>query len=99
MNNNERRLFPRMQALCPVLYRLGKKNGWKVAKMYNLSATGVQFLCADKPVQSTVVSIHVKPGSKKNIPELIAKGEVLRIEELAEDQFLLSCKLTEVASG
>jgi hypothetical protein len=99
MNDTEKRLFPRIQAMCPVLYRLGEDKSWKVARMYNFSATGIQFQCADEPALSTSVSIHVKPGSKKNIPELIAKGSVIRIDKLSEQEFLLSCQLTKVSSS
>ena len=98
MSDIERRLFPRMQVTCPVLYHLDKTKGWKVAKMVNLSATGIQFVCTDEPSLNTYLSIHVKPGSKKNIPELIAKGLVTRIEKVTDEEYLLACKLTDVSS-
>jgi len=95
-NNNEKRLFPRMQANCPVLFRLGKEKSWKVAKISNLSATGIQFVSTENPPISTNISIHIKPGSKKTIPEIIASGMVVRAEVLDDDTYAISCRLTEV---
>jgi len=95
--DTEKRIFPRLEARCPVLYQLDKAKSWKVGKMQNLSATGLQLICNETIPAFTTVHIHVKPGTKKNIPEIKATGEVVRSEN-TDDGYIISCKLTEVAS-
>jgi hypothetical protein len=98
MNNKDKRVFPRMQLNCPVLYRQAGEKTWNVGKMQNLSATGIQFICKDDLQPSTAIHIQVKAGSKKTIPQIIASGKVVRSEPLDEGQYVLSCNLTQVSN-
>ncbi len=88
-----------MHASCPVLYRIGKEKSWKVAKMVDMSATGIQFISSENPEISSSICIHVKPGSKKMIPEIIASGVVVRSENMGDDSYAVSCRLTEVSTN
>ncbi len=67
--------------------------------MQNLSATGIQFICTISLPESTAISIQVKPGSKKSIPEITASGTVIRTETLEDGSYRLSCSLTKVANN
>ena len=98
MNKKDKRVFPRMDLNCPVLYRQAGEKNWKVGKMQNLSATGIQFISTDDLQASTPIRIQVKPGSKKSIPEIIASGKVVRSEPLDDDNYVLSCSLTQVSN-
>ena len=95
---SEKRIFPRLEARCPVLYQIDKQKSWKVGKMQNLSATGLQLLCNKAIPADTIIHIHVKPGTQKNIPEIKATGEVVRSEYI-DDSYIISCKLTVVCSN
>ena len=94
----DKRIFPRLKARCPVLYQIDQQKSWKVGKMQNLSATGLQLICNESIQTDTIVHIHVKPGTQKSIPEIRAVGEVVRTET-AEEGYIISCKLTEVSSN
>ena len=96
---NNKRTFPRLDAQCPVLYQLDNSNNRKVAKMQNLSATGIQMVADEAIASSALIKIQVKPGSKKTIPGIKATGKVVRCEPLDDGKYLISCLLTDVSSG
>jgi len=98
MNNNDKRTFPRSDMQCPVLYRHDENKPWKVGKMQNLSATGMCLITTDNPESAKKIFIHVKPGSQKIIPEIIASGDIIRIENI-NDEYVLACNLTNVSRG
>ena len=99
MDNNEKRIFPRSNSQCPVLYRFDEKSPWRIGKMQNLSATGISFITPDDPLNERRIYIHIKPGSQKTIPELIASGEIVRTNDTNNNEFILSCKLTDISRG
>ena len=98
MNDNEKRIFPRSDLQCPVLYRYSNKSSWKVGKMQNFSATGMKLITSENPLTEKKIYIHVKPGSQKTIPEITASGKITRIDNI-DDEFILSCTLTNVTRG
>ena len=98
MKNNDKRVFPRMDLACPVLYRLGNEKPWKVGKMRNLSATGIQIVAAENPAPATPIYIQIKPGSKKSIPAISASGKVVRSEPLEDGIYAFSCSLTDISN-
>jgi hypothetical protein len=98
MNKKDKRVFPRMQLTCPVLYRQAGEKTWNVGKMQNLSATGIQFISMDDLQPSSPIHIQVKAGSKKSIPEITASGKVVRSEPLDGDGYVISCSLTQVSN-
>jgi len=98
MSDTEKRIFPRSDMQCPVLYHYGDNQTWKVGKMLNFSATGMLLLINEEPGEENIINIHVKPGSKKVIPEITATGEIIRVDK-THDEFILACRLTNVARG
>lgn len=92
---NEKRIFPRSDMQCPILYRYSDKKAWKVGKMLNLSATGMQLITNEDPEKKKTIHLHVKPGSQKVIPEITATGEIIRINDVG-DKFILACRLTNM---
>lgn len=96
MSDNEQRIFPRSDMQCPVLYRYDNNKPWKVGKMLNFSATGMLLVITEDPEEANNISIHVKPGSQKAIPEITATGKIIRVDK-TNDEFVLACRLTNVA--
>jgi len=95
----EKRTFPRIDAQCPVLYRTDETSPWKVARMENVSATGIRLIVEELLPVSTELYIHIKPGSKKSIPEIKAKGVITRTDTANESDYVISCNLKEVSPG
>jgi hypothetical protein len=94
--NSEKRLFPRMDAECAVLYTIGTSTNWKVGILSNMSATGLQMRCPERLLKNIGISILLKPGDNKLIPEIEGKGKVTRCDQIDEHEFEISCKLTEI---
>lgn len=88
--------FPRITVTCPVLYRLSSSKRWQVARLVDFSATGICMVCEDNLPMDTEVSIQIKPGSQKTVPELSASGVVVRSVTTDEQRFEISCKITKV---
>jgi len=93
---SEKRLFPRMEAECAVLYTVGTSKNWKVGILTNMSATGLRMRCPERLLKNIGISVMLKPGDNKLIPEIEGKGKVTRCEQLDEYEFEISCKLTEI---
>ena len=92
----ERRAFPRIQVNCPVLYQLKPKSRWIVARLEEYSATGISMVCDENLPDGTEIALQIKPGSIKTIPQLSAKGEVVRCTINKENRFKVSCKILKV---
>jgi len=93
---SERRAFPRIEASCPVLYRLGAAERWQVAKMEEYSAVGMRIACDENLPKGTFIAIQVKPGSVKTIPQLSLEGEVVHSDLNDEERFVVSVKILKV---
>jgi hypothetical protein len=93
---SEKRIFPRLETECPVLYAVGNSNKWQVGILINFSATGLLMKCKERLLKNINISILFKPGQNRLVPEVSAKGKVIRCNQMAEDDFEVSCKLTEV---
>jgi hypothetical protein len=94
----EKRIFPRITTECPVLYAVGNSSKWQVGILVNLSATGLMMKCKERLLKNINISIMLKPGQNKLIPEISAKGKVIRCNPISEEEYEVSCKLTEVKS-
>ena len=92
----EKRVFPRLETECPVLYAIGNSNKWQVGILVNFSATGLLMRCKEQLLKNINISIIFKPGQNRLVPEIAAKGKIIRCDEIGEDEFEVSCKLTEV---
>jgi len=92
----EKRVFPRMETECPVLYAVGNSKKWQVGILVNFSATGLLMKCKESLLKNINISILLKPGQNRLVPEIAAKGKIIRCVQVGEDEFEISCKLTEV---
>ncbi|WP_455212029.1 PilZ domain-containing protein [Kaarinaea lacus] len=95
-NESEKRIFPRMETECPVLYAVGNSKKWQVGILVNYSATGLLMKCKERLLKNINISILFKPGQNRLVPEVAAKGKVIRCNQIGEDEFEVSCKLTEI---
>lgn len=92
----EQRMFPRIPAQCPVLYRAAESKYWYEGKLVNFSATGVRIECDEMLLPGTPVFIEIRPGDDKVIPAVTGKGTVVRCEANAHLRYEVSCRLTKV---
>ena len=95
-NFAERRAFPRIEATCPVLYRLESNDRWQVAKMVEYSATGIRIACDENLPEGVKIAIQIKPGSVKTIPQLSVEGEVVHSDLDKKEHFNVSVKILKV---
>ena len=95
-DHHEKRVFPRLEAECAVLYAIGNSEDWKVGIMSNMSATGLSMKCPEQLLKNISISIVVKPGDNKMIPNIEAKGKVTRCTQVDEHEYEVSCKLIEI---
>jgi hypothetical protein len=95
-NKVEKRAFPRMKVQCPVLYLVKSQKRWQVAKLEDFAATGIRMVCDENLPINTEVSIQIKPGSLKTVPEFSAEACVVRCEENPDQRFAVSCKVIRV---
>lgn len=92
----EKRVFPRMQSECTVLYSIGTSKRWSNATMQDISATGIGIVCDEQLLRNISISVITKPGSNKVIPEITATGKVARCVSLGDNKFFIGCKLTKI---
>lgn len=96
--NKDKRLFPRIDTECPVLYSVGSSKKWQVAILCNMSAAGMLMRTKEQMVDDISVSVMTKPGTNRLVPEIACKGIVTRCVKKGDEHFEVSCKLTEVKS-
>lgn len=96
--NKDKRVFPRIETECPVLYSVGSSKKWQVAILRNMSATGLLMRTKEQLVEDVGVSIMTKPGANRLVPEISCKGLVTRCVKKGDEHYEVSCKLTEVKS-
>ena len=54
--------------------------------------------CKERLLKNINISILLKPGQNRLVPEVSAKGKIIRCNQIAEEEFEVSCKLFEVKS-
>lgn len=96
--NKDKRVFPRIDTECPVLYSVGSSKKWQVAILCNMSATGMLMQTKEQLSDDIAVSVMTKPGTNRLVPEISAKGIVTRCVKKSDTQYDVSCKLIEVKS-
>ena len=95
-DKHENRVFPRLTAECAVLYAIGTSEDWKVGIMSNMSATGLSMKCPEQLLKNINISIIIKPGDNKTIPQIEAAGKVTRCTQIDEHEYEVSCKLIKI---
>lgn len=94
--NADKRIFPRIETECPVLYSLGSSKKWQVGILCNMSATGLLLKTKEQMVDEIAITVMTKPGTNRLVPEITGKGIVTRCVKISDDEFHISCKLNEV---
>ncbi|HEY5604060.1 MAG TPA: hypothetical protein VIM41_13220 [Gammaproteobacteria bacterium] len=94
--NKDKRVFPRIETECPVLYSIGSSKKWQVAVLCNMSATGLLMQTKEQLPEDIAISVMTKPGANRLVPQITGKGFVTRCVKKSDEQFEISCKLIEV---
>ena len=81
----EKRVFPRLETECPILYAVGDSKKWQVGILVNFSATGLLMKCKEPLLKNINISILFKPGQNRLVPEIAAKGKIIRCTQIAEN--------------
>ena len=92
----DKRIFPRIETECPVLYSVGTSKKWQVGILCNMSATGMLLKTKEQMVDEIAITIMTKPGANRLVPEITGKGIVTRCEKIGDEEYRISCKLNEV---
>lgn len=93
---SERRLFPRIQARCPVRYSGKNFDELGVAELRDYSAGGMRIVSDTLLLQSSKIRIEFVPGPQSRIPKLAAEVVVLRCGVREDHRYEIACKLTKV---
>ena len=100
-NNNlenvvNNRVFPRVTATCPVMYRSNEVVRWNVGLLINFSATGVLFQSTRAiPVDSDII-VRLENGRSPVIPALSGSGKVTRCTEIEKNKYEIACRLNRI---
>lgn len=94
--NADKRVFPRIDTECPILYSVGTSKKWQVGILCNMSATGMLMKTKEQMVDQISITVMTKPGTNRLVPEITGKGIVTRCTKITDDEYHVSCKLTEV---
>lgn len=95
-DKGEKRIFPRMPAECAVLYVIGTSKNWKVGVLTNMSATGLLMKTSERLLKNISITVMIKPGDNKLIPEIEGKGKITRCTLIGKDEYEISCKLSAI---
>lgn len=96
---SNKRIFPRTDTECPVLYTIGSSEKWQVAMLINMAATGIKMKCNEQLLRNINITIMTKPGQNRLVPEITGKGKVVRCKPLDDGSFEVSCSLQEIKSS
>lgn len=91
-----KRVFPRMPAECPVLFRTNDQERWYIGVLQDYSATGMLMTCTRALLAGTPISMRLERGSNRSIPALSGSGTVIRSDKLSSTKYVIACKLTQI---
>ena len=91
-----KRVFPRMAAVCPVLYRTNEQERWCVGMLLDFSATGVLMTCNRALTEGTQISLRLERGRNKTLPALSGSGIIIRSDKLSGTKYEIACKMTKI---
>jgi len=94
MPNN--RVFPRINAKCPVMHRSDDSERWSVGLLINFSATGMLFTSARALEVNADISVRLERGRNLVIPALSGSGKIIRCTKLETNKYEIACKLTKI---
>jgi len=96
-NITNNRVFPRIDARCPVMHRADDSERWSVGLLINFSATGMLFTSARALKVGEDVSVRLERGRNLVIPALSGSGNIIRCTKLETNKYEIACKLTKIA--
>jgi hypothetical protein len=92
----DKRVFPRIAAACPVLYRTNEQERWCVGVLQDFSATGLLMTCDRPLVAGTPISLRLERGRNRSLPALSGSGIIVRSDKLPNLKYEIACKLTHI---
>jgi len=92
----EKRLFPRQEARCAVLYQTPASKRWLVAHLVDFAAAGLRMECDELLAPGTPIAIQLRPGSDRTIPAIQGRGEVVRCAPNSNLRYEVACKLRKI---
>ena len=96
LKNSNNRIFPRVDATCPVMHRANEIQRWSVGLLTNFSATGLLFQSARKLKADSAISVRLERGRNRVIPALSGSGKVIRCTKMANNKYEVACKLSHI---
>lgn len=94
----ERRMFPRIEASCPVRFAHKIEGQWDEAELCDYSATGLRMVCDTTLLQDTKINVELVPGKLIRVPKISAEAVVVRCGLRDDHRYEIACKLTKVSS-
>lgn len=95
-NSPNNRVFPRVDATCPVMHRANESQRWSVGLLINFSATGMLFQSARILQADTDIAVRLERGRNRIIPALSGSGKVIRCTKIANGKYEVACKLSHI---
>ncbi len=96
IGNNEKRDYIRMNIDAQIKCRIRSTKEVFTGRCKNLSHTGLQFLTSKHLKEGTEIDIILKINDALGRPPLRARLAVKRINKIADQQYLVSGKLSDV---
>jgi len=96
LKNNNNRVFPRVEATCPVMHRANEAQRWSVGLLINFSATGMLFQSSRELKTDSAISVRLERGRNHVIPGLSGSGKVIRCTKMANNKYEVACKLSHI---
>jgi len=96
VNSSNNRVFPRMEATCPVMHRANESERWSVGLLVNFSATGMMFNSARALQAGADITVKLERGRNHVIPALSGSGKVIRCTKLESGKYEVACKLDQI---
>jgi len=90
------RVFPRIDAQCPLMHRENDQQRWSVGVLINFSATGVFFNSTRALEIGSPIAVRLERGRNRTIPALSGSGNVIRCDELDSGKYEIACKLDRI---
>ena len=95
-NIDNNRVFPRVNATCPVMHRASEAERWSVGLLINFSATGMLFNSARALQEDSPITVRLERGRNLVIPALSGSGRVIRCTKIESNKYEIACKLTQI---
>jgi hypothetical protein len=89
--HDERRDFMRMKMDCDIRYAAAGSEPSRCGHLHDLSATGLQFICAEQLEVGAELAVLINPPGENN-PPLRGAATVLRCEK-GDEGYQIGCKL------